>query len=1596
MAIENISIEIKSNAKQIANEIADIDNKIKALNNSRADLQVKADSLKAAKEEIAEIELQMKRLRAQKAEIQVDTSQVDDADEKLEDIDKQLRQLRAQKAKLQVDTAELKGADTDLKKLEKTHASLNNKKARLQVDAADIDESESGLSRLMSSLASLGSSNTSVNISSNATKVGNAISGIGDKILSLYSPMSSFIGQWNAAAIAVKAVNSAINLVKNSISGAISRFDTLNNFPKVMENLGISAESANNALDTLNEGLQDLPTALDEATSAVQRFTAKNGDVEKSAEMYLAVNNAILAGGAKATDQANALEQLTQAYSKGTIDANEWKALQVAIPAQLEQVAQSFEMTSDQLYESLQSGETTMEDFMDTFIKLNDEGIEGFASFEEQARSATDGISTSWTNVKNAITRGLEDILTALDTLLEKTSFGSISGFLGTFRNAINDGFASVIEIIEANEDKIVGFIETIQNFNWSGLWQGLKEGFSELKSIAAAAYESLSPIIDLLKSAITSLGDGDFATGLGKIPALLLKIAVAFKAIGTAVKGFGSLSKIFGWFSGSSSGSGSGLSFNFDFGGLLNQAKNLATVYVVIKLIEELAEAMKQINEKVPTNIEQIMVKLAAMGIALGSMSAFVAIAGKLAEHNMTAAVAGLAAVALVSANLMLAAEAMQQINDKVSSDIGNVASKLAGMGIALGGMTALVAVVGVLASSNPVAAIAGLATVAALSLELMLAAEAMQQLDEKVSDDIESTAKKIANIGIAIGAMSGLATIIGALMATGIGALIGAAGLATIALVAADLMLVAEAIQQLNDKVPDDFGEISGKIEVIAEVLKSFTEAGLGNVFDLFSNIVSTLNIAVVTEGIENMISLADALKRFQESLQDFTISDVNPKINAMKTTIELIGSDDGVLGGLRKFAGNLAQNANIDTAITAIDRMIELSEKLKEFHAILQDFTISDVNPQISAMKETIELIGSDDGFFSNLRSYMSNLAENAESETAIAAMDTMITLAEKLQTFGRRLNGFDFSGINEKITAMKETIELIGTQEGFLSNIGSMFSNWAENKETSTAIEALEEMISIANKLRRFSTIMSDVNLEDINPLITEIKDTIALLGSDDGFFASLGNYVTNLVDTSNITTAGTAVASMTTLATNLKLFYEAVEDFTISNVNPKINAMKTTIGIIAGEDGFWSNVATAFAGWAGNAISSNAISAMDTFITLVGKLKDFQKVVEDFTISNINPKISAIKATIGIISGEDGFWSNVAGALAAWAGDEIAEQAVKTIDTIITMGEKLESFPELDVNFDSINGMIESIKEVIDALNDFPAYTGDYSFQTLVESFVALIETLNGLDVEFNYVGLNYAQQLMRGFIDEEVPANLLNVIEAALIELEGVAERFYTVGLNYGERLKAGFKAGIDGMAQLMNIQINLLSTYTTQFRSIGSDYGSALVQAFSSAISSLSSSVSRQVANIQSSLNSLSVPSLNASVGGSVGAATGGLITGNGVIYRAKGGLAGAFKPQGTDTVPAMLTPGEYVQRRAAVKEFGIPFMRKVNNLDAMGAFHELTGRFGDFSQTHRTSVVNNYSQSSTNNAKVTQHIHNGDSNYAFRRANRYLGVRA
>src|SRR5690606_9998092 len=150
------------------------------------------------------------------------------------------------------------------------------------------------------------------------------------------------VGKLAGAIGITAAVAKGFNAVKNSVSGAVDRLDTLNNFPRVMERVGFSAEESQKSINKLSEGIDGLPTTLDDVAGTAQRIAIMTKDLDGAVETTLALNNAFLASGSDSANASRGLEQYVQMLSKGQVDLQSWRTLQETMGVALNDVAESF------------------------------------------------------------------------------------------------------------------------------------------------------------------------------------------------------------------------------------------------------------------------------------------------------------------------------------------------------------------------------------------------------------------------------------------------------------------------------------------------------------------------------------------------------------------------------------------------------------------------------------------------------------------------------------------------------------------------------------------------------------------------------------------------------------------------------------------------------------------------------------------------------------------------------------------------------------------------------------------------------------------------------------------------------------------------------------------------------------------------------------------------------------------------------------------------------------------------------------------------------------------------------------------------------
>lgn len=330
------------------------------------------------------------------------------------------------------------------------------------------------------------------------------------------------------------------SLIKSTILGnvdaAIKRVDTLSNYSRVMSNLGVGSVQANASVQKLSNKLIGLPTTLDDASGAVQRFTSVNSNISRSTDMFLALNNAILAGGASSEIQKSALEQLSQSYAKGKPDMFEWRSAMTAMPAQMKQVAEAMGfVNASALGEALRNGTVSMDQFMNTLMQLNTQGINGYQSFEEQARNATGGISTSIANMRTAIVRCMSDVMNTIGQ-------SNIAGFFTNIAKAINSCVPYVVAFTKVVM-VAVGYLTAL----FGGKSKKLSSSFGGVSNNAKKAAGNTGTLAKNMNDASNSSqklskGAGGTGSGLKKAAGNASKLK---KELNGALAGFDAINNI-------------------------------------------------------------------------------------------------------------------------------------------------------------------------------------------------------------------------------------------------------------------------------------------------------------------------------------------------------------------------------------------------------------------------------------------------------------------------------------------------------------------------------------------------------------------------------------------------------------------------------------------------------------------------------------------------------------------------------------------------------------------------------------------------------------------------------------------------------------------------------------------------------------------------------------------------------------------------------------------------------------------------------------------------------------------------------------------
>lgn len=359
-----------------------------------------------------------------------------------------------------------------------------------------------------------------------ATKSGRNLDGFKDRVSNATGVVSklgkgvAFMAKGAVFGAFASVGSKAVNMVSDSLDGAISRIDTLNNSDRAFSNMGFSAEETKKAMDNLQVAIKGLPTGLDGAVKGVQLLAGSTEDVGKSVDIFKAMNDGILGFGGNAEMVDNAIVQLSQSFSNGKVDAETWNSMiNSGLGPTLNAMAKQMGKTTGELKSGLSDGSISVKDFQDRLIELDKNGGGGIKSLNQIAKDSTKGISTSISNAKTAVTRGVADMITNLNDGLAKNNLPTLSDMISNAGARAEAVFKKIGTIIP----QVLGAIAPVVN-KAIGVFKNLFTVFAEnndAKKYSKALFDldKIIPMEVLAKAKqrviqVKNIFNGIFATG--------------------------------------------------------------------------------------------------------------------------------------------------------------------------------------------------------------------------------------------------------------------------------------------------------------------------------------------------------------------------------------------------------------------------------------------------------------------------------------------------------------------------------------------------------------------------------------------------------------------------------------------------------------------------------------------------------------------------------------------------------------------------------------------------------------------------------------------------------------------------------------------------------------------------------------------------------------------------------------------------------------------------------------------------------------------------------------------------------------------------
>lgn len=800
---------------------------------------------------------------------------------------------------------------------------------------------------------------------------------------------------------------------------------------------------------------------------------------------------------------------------------------------------------------------------------------------------------------------------------------------------------------------------------------------------------------------------------------------------------------------------------------------------------------------------------------------------------------------------------------------------------------------------------------------------------------------------------------------------------------------------LSQLN--MPEDLSALKTKLKNIANIQKTlnsaFADIQFGDSGGISNPFIHGLNaIASFFDGFEtgNNIKVFNKVSKFVKDINDLELPD---DVSSITSQIQKIGAIHQQLNqAFSTFSlGTVSVSYPILNAINALGTFFDslatsnLISTVKKLTQFIKDINEVEVPSDTSAIDEKI----------SNLTNVMNSLKKLGNDSW----LDSINFISKGLEALTSKLDGASldakFKSFTKLIDFVKKISDLklddagLEALETKLDNLQTTLKKVSEFEvptppDVGDKLKGFENFKKLTDKIKDIVDSLNNIpdgldissKIESVKNALSKISElaTLDIFGKDTPF---------NKDVTSNIKSVTEFTSKLSSIASSLNEI-NSIED--LSGIPAKIEQLRQALQSItqAGENG--GSLMSMFDAFKGKSDygklaeeASNMINSLKTIADALSQIPDLINIEG----SGIETRVAKIQSVLKSLTDSDtGSFIQDIGKLAKVS--EAVGQVTSVVNSFKTMAETLMTIPDLiNVEGSGIETRVAKIKSVLQSLassDDSGLTTSLQNIQKLSSNIMSAVQAVNNILIIANAINqfpevnadnfnnsinaIKTAIESLSGINDNDAIVgnltNVLNTINQLQNALAQFASMASTLGQQSGTNFSNGFVSGLGSrIVDKMNEQKNQIENLG--WEALGASISSKIANGFNV------SSITDKINQIQNAIDSLRGKSVDITINETTVKKTKHAEHGGLIEYHSTGGTVGGrlFRPLGTDTVPAMLTAGEYVLKRSVSSMLGKQFLDNLNQMNLTQALKALAGHTGH-------SVVNN----TTNN--ITQNVDN------------------